>query len=169
MVKISPLRLLLLLITSINTFWRGYESFKGMHAYLTGSFLSIIVGKGFGYLLDLEFVQLLDDSKMRYIPFLHNGYVYILLKTGLIGLFSYLLFFKRLYSNSNIQITKINKINDFNICNDFLRVMVIQLLIVTFVISGIFNKEILPAFMIILGSMICCKKKYNQVSQSNDY
>ena len=73
-------------------------------------------------------------------------------------------YFLRLYSNSNIQITKINNINDFNICNEFLRIMVIQLLIVTFVISGIFNKRILPAFMIILGSMIWCKKYYNKVS-----
>ena len=64
-----------------------------MHSYLTGSFLSIIIGKGFGYLLDIGFIQILADIKIRYIPFLHNGYVYILLKTGFIGLFSYLLFF----------------------------------------------------------------------------
>ena len=133
----------------INLFWRGYESYKGIEVYSNSSWPEFFIGRGFGYLLNLGFVQTLRDEPMQYIPILHNGYVYILLKTGFLGLLCYLWFFISLLRN------KIQNKDKYNIINQkFLMVTSIILLITTFVDTGLFNKDMYIPFHIILGSLI---------------
>ena len=65
--------------------------------------VSFIIGKGFGALVDLKFKAPLSSENIRFIPILHNGYSYILFKTGIIGLFLYLIFLISLYYSSYIK------------------------------------------------------------------
>jgi hypothetical protein len=80
----------------INSNWRGFEAYRAVETYLTGNVLHQVVGQGFGALIDLEInIQLggEDAKTYSYIPITHNGYVYILIKTGAIGLICYTIFY----------------------------------------------------------------------------
>lgn len=77
----------------INDNWRGYETYRAVETYLSGSALSLAMGQGFGALVDLGFYMPLGEEDLRYIPIFHNGYAYVLIKTGLVGLFCYALFY----------------------------------------------------------------------------
>ena len=102
-------------IVTINTLWRGYESYRGLEDFMNGSFINKIFGNGFGHLIDLKIIQELGDREFRFVPYTHNGYIYILVKFGLIGMFLYFMFFYRIMTNplSNNRTNKFHvKINE---------------------------------------------------------
>lgn len=73
----------------INMQYRGYESFMALKGYTESDTPSWIFG-GLGKLIDLKtFVRLGEDTDFQYIPVLHNGWLYILVKTGIIGIMAY--------------------------------------------------------------------------------
>ncbi|WP_183572309.1 hypothetical protein HDF18_04225 [Mucilaginibacter sp. X5P1] len=77
----------------INIRYRGYESFMALDGYMKSDTKGIIFG-GLGKLVDLKtFVRLGVDTDYRYIPVLHNGWLYILVKTGATGVLTYLVIF----------------------------------------------------------------------------
>ena len=81
---------------AINDNWRGFESYRAVVTYYSGSNQQLVIGQGFGALVDLEiFVALGGERDLRFIPITHNGYVYVLLKAGIIGLFCYLIFYAK--------------------------------------------------------------------------
>ncbi|OOQ57767.1 hypothetical protein [Mucilaginibacter pedocola] len=80
----------------INTKYRGYESFMALNQYAQGDTKDWIFG-GLGKLVDLKtFLRLGEDTDYQYIPVLHNGWLYLLIKTGIIGILTYLILFLRL-------------------------------------------------------------------------
>jgi len=83
-------------MSDINANWRGFETYRAMQSFSTGSVVQQILGQGFGALVDLGFVMEFGKVvgvQLRYIPILHNGYAYILIKTGLLGLVCYVIFY----------------------------------------------------------------------------
>jgi hypothetical protein len=83
----------------ISLNWRGFETFKTLEQYGSGTTMQWILGQGYGALVDLGFYMPLggDGSiEFRYIPVMHNGYAYILLKYGMLGVFLYAIFFAKL-------------------------------------------------------------------------
>jgi hypothetical protein len=77
----------------INLKYRGYESFMALKGYMEGDTKDWIFG-GLGKLIDLKtFVRLGEDTDFQYIPVLHNGWLYILVKTGIVGVTTYILIF----------------------------------------------------------------------------
>lgn len=127
--------------------WRGYES-KRAFALMEGHQTSYIFGMGYGSLVNLKFkAPLSDDGKgLKYISDLHNGYPYILYKTGIIGLMLYLFFLFRLYRI-------IYEKKDF--CNVTISAIGIYFLVTTITITGIFNVK--DTIVFILGAMIFFK------------
>ena len=80
----------------INTKYRGYESFMAINEYLAGDTKDWVFG-GLGKLVDLKtFVRLGEDTDYQFIPVLHNGWLYLLIKTGMIGILTYMIVFFRL-------------------------------------------------------------------------
>ena len=79
--------------------WRAYEAKLALEE-MEGNYFNYLIGNGFGSLVDLKFKAPLNDEGMRYIPIIHNGYVYVLFKTGIVGLFIYLIFLASLYTQS---------------------------------------------------------------------
>lgn len=77
----------------INDNWRGYETGRALEQYLNNDLVGLIFGGGFGATVDVGLEILLGDEYIRHIPVIHNGYMYVLLKTGLAGLVMYILFF----------------------------------------------------------------------------
>ncbi|RZL34230.1 MAG: hypothetical protein EOP00_31980 [Pedobacter sp.] len=85
--------------------YRSYENIRTVQQLSHNS--SLIFGEGIGSQVDLKQKVYLGDMELRYISILHNGYMTVLLKTGLVGLFIYLysifFFFKRnTYTDSNL-------------------------------------------------------------------
>ena len=79
--------------------WRGFESYKTLEQYLSGNTLQLVIGQGYGALVDLGFYMALGGDasiEFRYIPVLHNGYGYVLLKYGIAGVLLYLTFYSKL-------------------------------------------------------------------------
>ncbi|MEG2599470.1 MAG: O-antigen ligase family protein, partial [Muribaculaceae bacterium] len=74
----------------INNNYRGYEGYMAMKAFEAQSTIFKIFGPGFGTLVDIKNKELVGS---RYIPITHNGYIYILIKLGYIGLLVYILWF----------------------------------------------------------------------------
>jgi hypothetical protein len=80
----------------INMKYRGYESFMALNQYLNGDTKDWVFG-GLGKLVDLKtFLRLGEDTEYEFIPVLHNGWLYLLIKTGIVGILTYIVVFFRL-------------------------------------------------------------------------
>lgn len=76
-------------VIEINENYRGHEAYMTMRTIRKGCFEERLVGQGFGATVDMGSYTPLN---IRHIPIMHNGYPYILLKTGWIGMVVYILF-----------------------------------------------------------------------------
>lgn len=76
--------------------WRGYEA-KRAFELMNENPTSYFFGTGHGSLVNLKFNAPIGDEDMKFISRLHNGYVFVLYKTGSIGLLMLLLFLFKLY------------------------------------------------------------------------
>jgi hypothetical protein len=81
--------------TLIEERWRGYESARALRVYREGRPDQWLVGQGLGSKVDLGLALNFGGrirQSIRYAPVLHNGYLYVLVKTGLIGMVATLVF-----------------------------------------------------------------------------
>ncbi len=127
--------------------WRAYEAKMALQQMGENN-LNYLFGKGFGSLVDLKFVAPLNDDGMRFIPIIHNGYIYIFFKTGAIGLLIYMVFLVSLYFQSYKKSLSINEAALRNIISSF----GVYYFVSSFVITGIYNLEEPSTF--ILGSLL---------------
>jgi O-antigen ligase len=124
--------------------WRGYEA-KRAFALMEQHPSSYVFGTGYGSLVNLKFYAPLSGDKkgMKYISELHNGYIYLLYKTGIIGLFVYFFFLYRLYKRAYVTPTFTTVIiSAFGIIYVFS----------TLTITGTFNAR--DIMIILLGSLL---------------
>ena len=118
----------------INSNWRGFETYRVFATYMSGNALEKVFGQGFGSLVSLGFTMTLGGSDYDYIPVLHNGYAYILIKTGVAGLLLYGLFYLKLFSIA------VSDANSKNSRKNFLALLllgiVLSLAITMYVVGG---------------------------------
>lgn len=69
--------------------YRSYENIRTIEQLSYNN--SYVFGEGSGSKVDLKQKVYLGDMFLRYISILHNGYMTVLLKTGIVGLLIYLL------------------------------------------------------------------------------
>ena len=82
--------------------WRGYEAYMGLSKFYEGNIFEVIFGQGFGAVIYTpNWIFNGESDNLSVLPIFHNGFITILLKTGLVGLF---LFFGFLY-----QLLRISK------------------------------------------------------------
>lgn len=130
--------------TEMNNNYRGYESFVAFHTFKNEPISEQILGAGFGKLVDMGFSS---PVGLRYIPITHNGYIYILLKTGIVGVISFLLY--------GLKIIKlaIKSSCEKSFFRYFLVAGVLAIYIMNYVIVGIFNPGY-SIFWIIIGASL---------------
>jgi hypothetical protein len=90
---------------NFNDNYRSYENIRTVEQLLHNS--TLLFGEGIGSQVDLKQKVYLGDMELRHISILHNGFMTVLLKTGLLGLLIYLcsifFFFRRnIYTNPNL-------------------------------------------------------------------
>jgi hypothetical protein len=86
-----------------NDNYRSYENILTIRQMTQAGPITVLTGKGLGSTIDLKRTVWLQTSYMRYIPFLHNGFMTVFLKSGLLGVCIYigsiLVFFRQKYSS----------------------------------------------------------------------
>lgn len=134
----------------INVKYRGYESFMALKTYAEGGMAGWLFG-GLGKLVDLKtFVRLGQDADFRYIPILHNGWLYILVKTGIAGIITYLAVFGKLLF---INWKKYHHKKSRPVIRLFAALCigsVLSLLLTNYIVTAFFNME-MSILMITLG------------------
>jgi len=73
-----------------NDNYRSYENIRTLSQIGNEGTKGVILGKGLGSTVDLQQKVNLGGTELRYISILHNGFMIVLLKAGLLGIFIYL-------------------------------------------------------------------------------
>jgi hypothetical protein len=131
--------------------WRGYEA-KRAFALMNDNPSSYAFGTGYGSLVNLKFKAPLSDDPegMKFISELHNGYIYILYKTGILGMIVYLSFLIGLYKKIYIERAMIPI---------FISGIGLAYLFTTLTITGIYNTS--DTMIFILGALLFFKNNVN--------
>jgi hypothetical protein len=137
---------------SINTNYRGYESVRALISFEDGHLGNYIAGHGLGKLVDLGIDVKLGSEFRRFIPVLHNGYLYILVKTGFLGIGVYILFFFRIFGRLSQLDWSLKPI---------VLAATISLCISNIVVSSFFTKEFFIVW-ILIGYYLGNKEKVVQ-------
>lgn len=135
--------------------WRAYEASRALKE-MQKTPSSFFIGKGFGALVDLKFEAPLNSEKIRFIPILHNGYMYVIFKTGIIGIFLYFLFLLGLYLNS---FTKKNNLQGIVVGN-LIAGIGIYYYFSSLIITGIYNMH--DIFVFILGILFYFQESFKK-------
>ncbi|MCM2345410.1 MAG: O-antigen ligase family protein [Acidovorax soli] len=137
-------------LSDINANWRGFEGYRANLTYLQGNLPEKLFGQGFGSLIDLGFYMPLGGSDIRYLPIIHNGYMYLLIKFGFLGVLIYFYFiFKLIRINWKIST---QKLVDLVLARRLISSFGWVFLVSTLVITGVFNKSVFDSSLIILGA-----------------
>jgi hypothetical protein len=79
-----------------NERWRGFEVFMAVRKWEDGSSFERIFGHGFGSQIELGITFFLAGRHYDAIPQSHNGYATLLVKTGIVGIVCFLLYYASL-------------------------------------------------------------------------
>jgi len=130
-----------------NEFWRGYEAAKAIQQVVKGGPKTMVFGKGYGALVDLEITISLGGGDFRYIPTIHNGIALVFFKTGFLGLFLYFMFLWRLIVCSS-------KVGGTETNSRYLRALGFALFVLSFSIGGLYNKSSVNGLLVIIAILI---------------
>lgn len=125
--------------------WRGYEA-KRAFELMNQNPMSFMFGNGFGSTVNLRFYAPLDDTPgskgLRYISELHNGYVYILYKLGIVGLIIYISMLLKWYYIINLR---------KNMITILISGIALIYIFTTLTITGVYNSR--DIFIFLLGAL----------------
>lgn len=133
-------------LADINQNWRGYEAYLGMERVFQVGGWANIIGIGFGSYAEGPF-----DNKLTEIPFFHNGYVTIFLKSGALGLAVFITFIAKLFIRSRSAFKLAHKTADPLITRAALIIVLLTISIVIRTLSthGVYySKPIIELFFI---------------------
>lgn len=138
-----------------NDNYRSYENIITVKQVSRKGPEAVVFGEGLGSTIDLKRKVWLQTSMMQYIPFLHNGFMTVFLKSGLLGIFIYLftIFFYFRQRESNVPL--IRNINLIFLGTGFF------LFISNWVFLGFYN--LFDTKTILLGCLIAYKERLNQL------
>ncbi len=156
----------------INMQYRGYESFMALKGYTDSDTKSWVFG-GLGKLIDLKtFVRLGEDTDFQYIPVLHNGWLYILVKTGFVGIIAYATVFLSLIVSNWRKYADTTGRPAIRLFAALSVGCIISLLLTNYIVTAFFNVE-MSILMITLGysylnfnSLVFKLKERERVSQA---
>lgn len=129
--------------------WRGYEAKRAIYL-MEENPTSYFIGTGFGSLVNLKFqAPVGGEGGMKYISRLHNGYIFVLYKTGILGLLLYFVFLTSLY----MKIYRFNTNNSNQILvNRLISSIGLFYIFTTLIISGIYIPR--DAVVFVLGGLL---------------
>jgi len=95
----------------LNDNYRSYENIMTVEQLSKKGIFSVIFGEGLGSKIDLKVTMKLGDKDLRYISILHNGFMTVFLKTGLLGICIYIYTIYLLFKQNRSKFPVIQNIN----------------------------------------------------------
>jgi len=138
--------------TDVTQYWRAFETFMAFRTYMDASSIQKSIGMGFGQLVDIGIEVELGGTLMSKIPIFHNGYIYVLLKTGFVGLILFLGYLAQLYSLGARKFAKAESLAQ--LFGGLLMAMIAIVAVSTFVVSGWFNPTLMGSVFLLIGGLI---------------
>ena len=132
-----------------NDNYRSYENIMTVRQVTKEGTGSVTFGQGIGAQIDLKQKVWLGDMELRYISILHNGFMTIFLKSGLLGLFIYLISIFLLFRKSYSEVPIVRTIDLLLLGTG------IFLFFSNWVFMGVYN--LLDSKSIFIGTIICYK------------
>lgn len=122
-------------MSDINNNWRGYEAYLGIAKVEQSGNLASIIGTGLGSYVEGPF-----EEELRNIPFFHNGFVTIYLKSGFMGLFAFAFFIFRLYRLAWVSGLKGRQTDDLHLvrASVMINILTSALLLQTLATHGVY-------------------------------
>lgn len=131
--------------------WRAFETNRALGSFSSSTVLEQVLGQGFGALVDIGLEMKLGIDVLRDIPILHNGYAYILIKTGMLGILLYILFYISLI---RFAVRNANSIDvEKKFYSRLLLGCVLSLMLMMSVLGGMAETSG-PAFVLLLGYLV---------------
>jgi O-Antigen ligase. len=130
----------------INNNWRGLETNITKEVIRNGNLPEKILGFGFGKTVNIGYTGMPGIEDVN-IPKFHNGFIEILLKTGYIGIFFYILYFYFAFrlADRNYPARRTDKL---------LKAVLATSFATTLVITGLYNKTALDPSCLISGYLM---------------
>jgi hypothetical protein len=141
-----------------NDNYRSYENIMTVRQVSREGFYSVIFGQGLGSKVDLKQEVWLGDMNLRYISILHNGFMTVFLKTGLMGIFIYLISIYLLFKKSKTTIPIIQNINLLLLGTG------VFLIFSNWVFMGVYNLS--DNKSIVIGLLICFREIYIKTNEN---
>jgi len=142
-----------------NDNYRSFENIKAIKQVSLEGTSGILFGKGLGSSIDIgREMYTNDETFVRYEPILHNAYMTVFLKSGLLGVFFIFYFLYYLFKQSKSDIEVVKQVNLLLIGTAFF------LIVANWVLLGLFLK--LDNKSIVIGFLLCYKElniKQNQL------
>ncbi|MGR2767997.1 O-antigen ligase family protein [Photobacterium ganghwense] len=139
----------------ISNNWRAYEAYMGLDKYLDGNSIELVFGQGFGAIVKTPY-WIFNGELLDVIPIFHNGYITVLLKSGLLGLFLYITFI--LQASRVSYLSNKGELRAIFLCKVSISFMILT---TSFVTHGIYNKNAPFLTLVFLGIIIA--KIYNDM------
>jgi hypothetical protein len=136
-----------------NDNYRSYENIMTIRQVSRDGIWSVLFGKGLGSQIDLKQKVYLGDMELRYISILHNGFMIVFLKSGIVGL---LFYFYTIYYFLKKRKTDSKEIKQVYLL--FIGTGVF-LIMSNWVFLGLYN--LMDTKTILLGSLIAYSEKLN--------
>lgn len=155
-------------IADIQHNWRGYEAYRALNEFNQGNLMQKIFGYGFGKRIELGLSMKLDGSYFTSVPYIHNGYMYLIVKFGVIGTIFYILSnFKLITMVLKANLTSKNNYT-LKYYLDLALALVFIISILTYIVNGIISTSILYEYLSLLF-IIIFKYKLNINHRDNAF
>lgn len=149
-------------LTTITANWRGFESAKAYEIWQKGTLAQQIFGQGLGKPIDIGiYYNLSEDYSVRELPILHNGYLMVLVKYGVLGSFFFLIFMISPFFLRGHIIDP-----QFSLAQKIGRVASILLLATAVTITGPLNISELDGIVLLMGWAVGRQRQIMLLNQS---
>lgn len=130
-----------------NDNYRSFENISTVKQISKKGPRAVIFGEGMGSKIDLKREVWLGDKYLQFISILHNGYMTVFLKSGLIGVLIYLFSIRLLFKQNKSTIPIVENINLLLVGTG------VFLIFSNWVFMGLYN--LLDNKSILIGFLIC--------------
>ena len=141
---------------AIGMNFRGYETAQALRQFENSSVLQMLFGQGFGAKVDLGVSLPLEANEagqrinVRFIGVLHNGYTYLLTKSGAVSVVAYLFALGYLYMLARPFAAQ-SSTSLARPVGRLLQALVVTLVVTTYVVGGVFNKLDMFPLLLLIG------------------
>lgn len=135
-----------------NDNYRSYENIMTIRQVTRDGVMPTVFGKGLGSQIDLKQQVMLGDMNLRFISILHNGFMIVFLKSGILGILIYLYTIIYFFKNPTTDNEVVKKINLLFIATG------VFLFISNWVFLGFYN--LTETKTILIGFLIAYREKF---------